>query len=151
MRAGHELLRRWRSTPDSGGRGVPAALDEAWRRVAGDVVAAASRPLGLNARGTLTVAVADAIWSQEIAARADELVAGLAGTAAGTDVRRLRTRVADQVFSGVVETAPRTPPPPGPAARAAARRAAESIRDPAVRAAVERAAATVLSRQNLDR
>lgn len=149
LRPGSDLLRRWRSSPTTTTRGVPAALEDAWRTVVGPAVAASSRPIGLNARGVLTVAVADAIWSQEITARADELIAALTATVAGAEIRQLRTRVADHVFPDTPEQAARTPlPPPGEDARRAARQVARDISDPEVRAAVERAAAAALSQRN---
>lgn len=149
MRPGADLLRRWRSGPSGSTRGVPVALEEVWAEVAGAEVARVSRPIGLNDRGVLTIAVADAIWSQEITARADELVAALAETRAAADVRRLRTRVADQVFSvGADEPSRPSVTPPDAAAQEAAREAARAISDPEVRAAVERAAAAALSHRN---
>ncbi len=149
MRPGGDLLRRWRSSPAGATRGVPAGLEKAWSEVAGAEVARASRPIGLNDRGVLTIAVADAIWSQEITARGDELIAALAATPAGADIRRLRTRVADQVFSVGADQVSRPPVlPPSEAAREAARKATRDISDPEVRAAVERAAAAALSQRN---
>lgn len=149
MRPGGDLLRRWRTTPRSSKRGLPVALENAWSDSVGESIAAHSRPIGLNSRGILTVAVADAIWSQEVTARAEELVEKLAATVAGSEIRGLKTRVADQVFSGAQDE-PSAPPPPPPseADRAAAQRLAGGISDPAVRDAVERAAAADLSRRN---
>ena len=70
-----------------------AALDQAWRQVAGDQFAASSRPGALR-RGTLEVLVSNNLLAQELGFEHDRLVAALQKLSPASKIAKLRFRVA---------------------------------------------------------
>jgi hypothetical protein len=137
------MLGRWRRARAPA---ALAALAEAWAAAVGPEGATRSRPVRRSRAGVVTIACADASWAQELAARADVLLARLGAVPAGERPAALRFVVADHVLS--TPAPPRRDPPrrpPTPEAVDAARRAAAGVSDPELRAQLERAAAAALT------
>jgi hypothetical protein len=139
------MLGRWRRAGPPGGL---ATLADAWAAAVGAEGATRSRPVRRTRAGVVTIACADASWAQELAARADLLLARLGAVPAGARPVALRFVVADHVLS--TPAPPRRDPPPRaptPEALDAARRVAAGVTDPELRAHLERAAAAALTSQ----
>lgn len=127
---------------------LPPGLAAAWRRAAGEIIAAKARPVCLEpARegegSLLVVAVSGAAWRQELVLAGPQLAARLAGE--GFAVSGLRP------VSAAAPPAPPQPPPPPreltPAEREWVAGQAAAASDPSLRQALERALAAQLAAQ----
>jgi hypothetical protein len=138
------LLGRWRRGAGSGG--AMESLARAWPEVVGAAAAERSLPIRRSRAGVVTVACSGAGWAQELAARSDVLVARLGALVPDAAPAALRFVVADHALPRLERLQRPSPARPGEAERRAARAAAETVADPALRGLLERAAASGLAR-----
>jgi hypothetical protein len=138
------MLGRWRRRAEGARDEVLEAVLDAWPGAVGDAVTARARPVRRSRAGLVTVACADAVWAQELAAQAEDIAARLADALPEAEIRGLRF-VADEHAlreSSAPEADSRPARPvPGPAEVAAAERLVGDVGDPALRALLARAAA----------
>jgi hypothetical protein len=123
-------------------------LVAAWQELGSD--GAGAVPTRVSRNGVLTIACADAIRAQQLAAASDDLLDRLRHLT-GAPLTRLDTVIADHALVMPDQYQPPIPPPPiADATRQAAEEAAagmsSEITDPDIREAVARAAAEAIAR-----
>jgi hypothetical protein len=128
-----------------GGSGAPtgelAAVQAAWSEIVGPQVAAKSTVTRRSRAGIVTVACADAMWTQDLHSRADVLADQLTRALPHAGITGVRFVTADHAIPGAE---PRPHPPtvkPTDAELAAAAAAVGDVSDPELRDLLTRAAA----------
>lgn len=117
--------------PRLAGRLPSPSLLRAWRDLVGERVAAKAWPVCLEAEGLLVVAVAGALWRQELSLQTPALLAGLAERGQGIAGLRL---VAAATPAPTPPPPPPPPPPPlGPKDEALMASLLEGVADPGLR------------------
>ena len=144
-----ELLGRATRKFTRPGDSVLASVRAAWPEATGPGTVNHAYPIRRSRAGVVTIACADAVWAQELEARAEEIEERLAEALDDPSaVAGLRFVIADHALPATDPSPPtRAPlPPPDPRAVERAEAATRDIEDPALRDLVTRAAARALER-----
>ncbi|MBM3634968.1 MAG: DUF721 domain-containing protein [Actinobacteria bacterium] len=131
------------------GDSVLASVRAAWPEATGPGTVNHAYPIRRSRVGVVTIACADAVWAQELEARAEqleEILTGIIGDPSA--VAGLRFVIADHALPAAGPEPPRRGPlpPPDPSAMKRAEAVTRDIEDPALREVVTRAAARALER-----
>ncbi len=135
-----ERLARYRGGVDSPAGSELAALQTAWKGVAGPQAAANSVVVRRSRAGVISVACASAMWAQELDARRDLLTDQLVRAVPDVEVTGIRFVVGDHVIPAQ-PTRQRAVPAPTPQERAQAEKLFGEVTDAELRERLVRAAA----------